>query len=64
MSSLLERRVPVVGGWWWVGGKPNLVISDELIKKNMYGLLDGSGSKPIIQPTSLALDLAGVCQLF
>ena len=19
-------------GWWWVGGKPNLVISDELIK--------------------------------
>ena len=29
MSSLLERRVPVVGG-----GKPNLVISDELIKKD------------------------------
>ena len=34
MSSLLERRVPVVGGGGgWVGGKPKIVISDELINK-------------------------------
>ena len=33
-----------VGGWWWVGGKPNLVISDELIK-NKLGLRLGQTPK-------------------
>ena len=29
--------VPVVGGGlWWVGGKPNLVISDELINTKIF----------------------------
>ena len=23
-------KVPVGGGWWWVGGKPNIVISIDL----------------------------------
>ena len=35
MLSFLERRVPVVGGGWLVGCKPNLVISDELINKKI-----------------------------
>ena len=28
-------RVPVVGGGGWVGGKPIIVISDELINKRV-----------------------------